>query len=143
MLIVLDNARDADQVRPLLPGTARLPGRGHQPQPADRPGRRRRRARRSPLDLLTVGEARDLLRPPPRPAAVAAEPAAADELITRCARLPLALAIVAARAATHPHLSLGALAAELRDSRDRLDALRTATTPPPTCAPCSPGPTAR
>jgi tetratricopeptide (TPR) repeat protein len=40
-----------------------------------------------------------------------------------CARLPLALAIVAARAAAHPRFSLAALAAELRDSHARLDAL--------------------
>ena len=42
-----------------------------------------------------------------------------------CARLPLALAITAARAVTHPGFTLAALAAELRDARGRLDALST------------------
>ncbi|MGH3410258.1 MAG: tetratricopeptide repeat protein, partial [Streptosporangiaceae bacterium] len=56
---------------------------------------------------------------------VAAEPEAADELIGLCARLPLALAITAARAVAHPGFALAALAAELRDARGRLDALST------------------
>jgi hypothetical protein len=53
---------------------------------------------------------------------VAAEPDAVDDLIAACARLPLALAIAAARAATHPQLPLAALAAELCDARRTLDA---------------------
>ena len=123
MLVVLDNARDTDQVRPLLPGAPGLPGAGHQPQPAHRPGRRRRRppahprpAHRRPrrASCWPAGSARDR---------VAAEPEAVEEIVTRCARLPLALAIVAARAATHPQLPLADLAGELRDARRRLDAL--------------------
>jgi tetratricopeptide (TPR) repeat protein len=53
---------------------------------------------------------------------VAAEPAAADEVITRCAGLPLALVIVAARAVTHPGLPLAALAEQLCHAQG-LDAL--------------------
>ena len=45
-----------------------------------------------------------------------------DDLISSCARLPLALAITAARAAEHPDFSLAVLAAELRDAAHRLDA---------------------
>jgi hypothetical protein len=48
-----------------------------------------------------------------------------DQIIEACARLPLALAIVAARATTHPTFPLAALAAELRASRGRLDAFAT------------------
>jgi tetratricopeptide (TPR) repeat protein len=52
---------------------------------------------------------------------VAAEPAAADEIIGLCAHLPLALAVVAARASTHPGFGLAALAGQLRDARGGLD----------------------
>jgi tetratricopeptide (TPR) repeat protein len=52
-----------------------------------------------------------------------AEPEAVDEIVDRCARLPLALAVAAARAATSPHLPLAKLAQELRDNHDRLDTL--------------------
>ncbi|MFD1547515.1 hypothetical protein [Nonomuraea guangzhouensis] len=47
---------------------------------------------------------------------MAAEPQAVDEIIARCAGLPLALVIVAARAATHPGFPLTAPAGELRDA---------------------------
>jgi tetratricopeptide (TPR) repeat protein len=56
---------------------------------------------------------------------VTAEPEAAAELIRLCARLPLALAITAARAASRPTFTLASLAAELRDIHSRLDALST------------------
>src|SRR5262249_33087838 len=49
---------------------------------------------------------------------------AVDEIIAACAGLPLALAIVAGRAASRPHLSLAAVAAELRSAASTLDALR-------------------
>jgi tetratricopeptide (TPR) repeat protein len=60
------------------------------------------------------------------PERAAAEPQAVDELAVLCGRLPLALAITAARAATQPGHPLSTLAAELRDEQGRLDALDTA-----------------
>jgi tetratricopeptide (TPR) repeat protein len=75
------------------------------------------------LDLLTGDEAHELLAARLGGDRLAAEPAAAQELIGLCARLPLALAIAAARAATQPALPLAALAGELRDAGGRLDAL--------------------
>jgi tetratricopeptide (TPR) repeat protein len=51
------------------------------------------------------------------PARVRAEPAATDDIVRMCARLPLALAIVAARAAIHPQFSLAVLADQLRQTR--------------------------
>jgi DNA-binding SARP family transcriptional activator/tetratricopeptide (TPR) repeat protein len=121
LLIVLDNARDTEQVRPLLPGaptcvvvvTSRRELSGLVAGGAHPVG----------LDLPTAQEAQDLLVRRIGAQRVAAEPAAAEEIVTRCARLPLALAVVAARAATKPKLPLQALAAELRDTSDRLDAL--------------------
>ena len=122
MLIVLDNARDADQVRPLLPAsgaclavvTSRSRLTGLVAMEAARP---------LSLDVLSEEEARELLVRRLGREQIAADPAAADELIKLCARLPLALAIAAARGATHPGLSLAALAAELRDAHGQLDSL--------------------
>jgi DNA-binding SARP family transcriptional activator/DNA-binding XRE family transcriptional regulator len=122
MLIILDNARDADQVRPLLPGnpgtlvlvTSRSQLAGLIASDGARP---------VSLDILTEAEARELLARRLGAARVAGEPEAADDLIRSCARLPLALTIVAARAAIRPHSPLAALAAELRDVGTRLDAL--------------------
>jgi tetratricopeptide (TPR) repeat protein len=122
MLIVLDNARDTTQVRPLLPGAAtclvvvtsrnQLSGlvAGQDAYPIN-------------LDLLTVAEARELLARRVGTNRVSAEPDAVEEIITRCARLPLALAVVAARVAARPQLPMAALVGELRDARDRLDVL--------------------
>jgi tetratricopeptide (TPR) repeat protein len=124
MLVLLDNARDAEQVRPLLPGapgclvlvtsrdqlTGLIAGAGAIPLP---------------LDLLDPDEARELLARRVGPGRVAAEPDAVDEIVERCARLPLALAVVAARAATQPRLPLAALATELRRRHERLDTLAT------------------
>ena len=122
MLVLLDNARDADQVRPLLPGApgclVLVTSRNHLTGLIASAG-----AVPLPLDLLNHGEARDLLAQRLGADRIAAEPAAVEEIIERCARLPLALAIVAARAATQPQLTLTALAAELRHPRDRLDTL--------------------
>jgi DNA-binding SARP family transcriptional activator/tetratricopeptide (TPR) repeat protein len=124
MLVLLDNARDSTQVRPLLPGTpgcfvvitSRNQLTGLVATDCAQP---------VTLDLLTRAEARELLVQRLGRARTTAEPDAVEELIALCARLPLALSIVAARAATHPRLSLHTLAAELRDAPDRLDALTT------------------
>jgi DNA-binding SARP family transcriptional activator len=124
ILILLDNARDTAQVRPLLPaGPDALVLVTTRNQLTDLITEDA--AGQICLDVLATADARQLLAHRLGPARVAAEPAAADELIGLCARLPLALAITAARAAAHPGFSLAALAAELRDARGRLDALST------------------
>ncbi|MCX4904438.1 BTAD domain-containing putative transcriptional regulator [Streptomyces sp. NBC_00878] len=121
VLILLDNARDTDQVRPLLPGspgclvivtsrnqlTGLVAGDGAHPLT---------------LNQLTSGEAHDFLVRRLGTGRPSAEPEAAEEIVTRCARLPLALAIVAARAAAHPGFPLSAIAEELRSSQGSLDA---------------------
>jgi DNA-binding SARP family transcriptional activator/Tfp pilus assembly protein PilF len=124
MLVVLDNARDPDQVGPLLPGepgcTVVVTSRNRLTGLVATVG-----AHPLPLDMLAPAEARDMLVRRVGLARVEAEPSAAGELIALCARLPLALAIVAANALTHPRLPLGTLADQLRGSRDRLAALST------------------
>jgi DNA-binding SARP family transcriptional activator len=122
VLVVLDNARDAEQVRPLLPGTA--------PAVAIITSRNRltslvaaEGAHPLALDAFTEEEARQLLARRLGADRVAAEPDAVDEIIARCARLPLALTIAAARAAVRPGLPLAALAAEFAGAGGRLDAL--------------------
>ncbi|MDT8912054.1 BTAD domain-containing putative transcriptional regulator [Amycolatopsis sp. PS_44_ISF1] len=127
MLVILDNARDAAQVRPLLPGasgcvviaTSRDQLAGLIALDGATP---------LGLELLTHDKARELLARRLGEDRVADEPAAADDLIRSCARLPLALNIAAARAALHPTQPLAALAEELRDTHRRLDVLTTGDT---------------
>jgi DNA-binding SARP family transcriptional activator/tetratricopeptide (TPR) repeat protein len=120
VLVVLDNARDAEQVRPLLPGApgclALVTSRNQLLSLVSAEG-----AQPITLELLAPPEARQLLAGRLGSERLVAEPAAVDDIIEYCARLPLALAIVAARAATHRTFSLGAFAGELR--RGRLDGL--------------------
>jgi tetratricopeptide (TPR) repeat protein len=122
MLIVLDNARDEQQVRPLLPaGPASLvlvTSRSQLGGLAAADG-----ARLISLDVLTHAEAVQLLTARLGAARAAAEPAAVDQIASLCACLPLALAIAAARAATRSGFPLATLAEELADSAGRLDAL--------------------
>src|SRR5262249_12790119 len=66
-----------------------------------------------PLDLFSPDEARAMLVGRLGAARVAAEPTATDAIIARCARLPLALAIAAARADTQPDFPLAAVASQL------------------------------
>jgi tetratricopeptide (TPR) repeat protein len=123
MLVLLDNARDAEQVRPLLPGS---PGSlVLVTSRSELPGLVAAGARPLGLGLFSGTEALDLLARRIGAARVAAEPDAARELTRLCARLPLALAITAARANARPGFALAALAGELRDADGRLDALAT------------------
>ncbi|WP_460525801.1 AfsR/SARP family transcriptional regulator [Flindersiella endophytica] len=121
MLIVLDNARDTEQVRPLLPAapgcavvvTSRRMLSGLMAAEG---------AHVISLGLLDPVDAWQLLADRLGEDRVSAEPAATRDIIRMCAGLPLALAISAARAATNPEFSLEVLAAELRDARGGLDA---------------------
>ncbi|MFG1659939.1 BTAD domain-containing putative transcriptional regulator [Micromonospora chersina] len=112
VLVVLDNVRDAEQIRPLLPGAsgcaAVVVSRNQLPGLVVAEGARPLR-----LDLLSRSESRELIVRRVGAARLAAEPAAVERIVEACGRLPLALAIVAARAATHPEFSLHALAGEL------------------------------
>ena len=122
MLIVLDNARDEQQIRPLLPASAGtlvlVTSRSQLAGLAAADG-----ARLLSLDVFASGEATELLAARIGYARAAAEPGAVSEIADLCARLPLAVAIAAARAATRPSRPLAALADELRDASGRLDAL--------------------
>jgi tetratricopeptide (TPR) repeat protein/transcriptional regulator with XRE-family HTH domain len=121
MLLVLDNARDAEQVRPLLPGSSRclvlVTSRNQLTPLVAAHG-----AHPIMLDLLPMGEARELLARRLGDARVATEPDAVEKMITACARLPLALSIAAARA-QQTTFALATLAAELSEAGQRLDAL--------------------
>ena len=121
MLVVLDNARGAHQVRPLIPGTAGcvalVTSRDSLAGLAARDG-----AVRLELDALALGEATELLGRLLGPRSDAA-PAVLAELAERCCRLPLALRLAAQLAAARPAVPLRVLAAELADLQCRLDAL--------------------
>ncbi|MEA5367156.1 tetratricopeptide repeat protein [Amycolatopsis sp., V23-08] len=122
LLVVLDNAYNAEQIRPLLPGTpgcmvlvtSRDSLTGLVVTDA---------ARRLPLDVLSPSEAFDLTASILGADCVAAEPDAVDELIRLCARLPLALRIAASRAAGLPHQAVTDVVAELADDHTRLEVL--------------------
>jgi len=122
VLVVLDNTRDTEQVRPLLPGSPTclvvITSRQQLTSLVAQEG-----ARLVTLDALSPEEATALLTRHLGHDRVAVESDAVAELIEHCARLPLALAIAVARAAAHPNFPLRVLAEELRDEQTRLDAL--------------------
>jgi DNA-binding SARP family transcriptional activator len=124
VLVLLDNARDTAQVRPLLPGypgsLALVTSRRLLTGLAAGEG-----ASLLALDGLGPAGARQMLTARIGPLRAAAEPGAVGELASQCAGLPLALAAVAALAAARPTRPLAALAGELRDVRTRLDLLDT------------------
>ena len=115
ILIVLDNARDAGQVVPLLPGsptcTVLITSRNQLPSLITGHG-----ARHVRIDVLREPEARSLLTKRLGIERVTAEPGATEELLAYCGGFPLALSIVSGRAYTHPRAPLALFAAELRDA---------------------------
>jgi DNA-binding SARP family transcriptional activator/tetratricopeptide (TPR) repeat protein len=121
LLVVLDNARDAEQVRLLLPGTPTtmvvVTSRNQLTGLVAADG-----AHPIQLDLLSRVEAHELLSRRLGPGRVTAEPQAVEDIVGACARLPLALVIAAAHAA-QTGFPLTVLAAELADSGKRLGVL--------------------
>jgi DNA-binding SARP family transcriptional activator/tetratricopeptide (TPR) repeat protein len=121
MLLVLDNAHSSEQVRPLLPGapgclvvvTSRMYLTGLVAAEGARP---------IMLDLPGYAAARALLSARIGADRVGTDAAAVTTLITACARLPLALAVVAARAVARPDVHLRTIAAEVRDATAGLEA---------------------
>lgn len=120
VLIVLDNTHSTEQVGPLLPGTG--------PSVAIVTGRNRltglavQGAQMLTAELPSLEDTRENLQKRIGAGRVEAEPAAADAIIDCCARLPLAVAVVAARAHEKPHFTLASIVAELNNARRTLDA---------------------
>jgi hypothetical protein len=120
MLVVLDNACDAAQVRPLLPGTASsavlVTTRSRLPDLAS--------TKLVDLNVLDDDEAMKLFVKVVGEERTAAEPEATAELLDACAGLPLAIRICAARLATRSGWTIAAMADRLRDVHRRLDEMR-------------------
>jgi DNA-binding SARP family transcriptional activator/tetratricopeptide (TPR) repeat protein len=120
VLVVLDNAKDVEQIRSLLPGASgsavmvtsrrRLVGL---------PG-----ARWTDLEVLEPAEALDLMVGIVCPDRVRAEPDSARALVQACGYLPLAVRIVGSRLATRPAWTLAEMSRRVRDERRRLTELR-------------------
>ncbi|HTP16739.1 MAG TPA: helix-turn-helix transcriptional regulator [Streptosporangiaceae bacterium] len=117
LLLLLDDAADSEQIRPLLPGSAGcmvlVTSRRHLTALED--------ARAISLDILCCDEAAGLL------VELAARPGldrsdrAVAEISRLCGYLPLALGMLARRLHHHPAWTAADLAAELAAARDRLD----------------------
>ncbi|MEV0971498.1 AfsR/SARP family transcriptional regulator [Microtetraspora glauca] len=120
MLVLLDNARDAEQVEHLLPGSAGcaaiITSRG---KLADLPS-----ARLVDLDVMEPDEALSLFSAVAGRDRVRAERAAAMDVVAACGFLPLAVRIVAARLAARPSWTVASLVPRLADERRRLDELK-------------------
>jgi len=127
-LLLLDNAASSEQVRPLLPASARclvlVTSRLHLSGLGVRDG-----ARYLSLDFLAIDEAVALLRRVIGARRVDAERSAAHDLAWQCACLPLALRVVAERLTSRPYTSLTEVVGELTDQRERLDILAVTADP--------------
>ncbi|MEV6644251.1 tetratricopeptide repeat protein [Amycolatopsis sp. NPDC051371] len=125
VLILLDNARSAEQVRPLLPTTSTaftvVTSRNRLNGLMVREG-----AREVPLDVLPGPDAIQLIGFQIGRQRLEEEPEAVTALARACARLPLALSIAGVHLAAHPAVTVSHVVDELRTSaRGLLDPLRT------------------
>ncbi|MFF1655471.1 BTAD domain-containing putative transcriptional regulator [Streptomyces sp. NPDC058255] len=120
VLVLLDNARDAAQVRPLLPGTegcaALVTSRMRM---VDLAG-----AHLVDLDVMSPEEALLLFTRIVGEERVASEREAALDVVAACGFLPLAIRIAASRLAARRTWTVSVLAAKLADERRRLDELQ-------------------
>lgn len=120
MLVVLDDARDAAQVLPLLPGSASaavlVTSRNRMPELVG--------SQAIDLEVLQPEDARALFTGMVGERRVAAEPEAASAVLAACAGLPLAIRIVGARLAARGNWTVRTLADRLADERNRLDEMR-------------------
>ncbi|WP_405881621.1 NB-ARC domain-containing protein [Streptomyces sp. NBC_01384] len=120
VLVLLDNARDAAQVRPLLPGTegcaALVTSRVRM---VDLAG-----AHLVDLDVMSPEEALQLFTKIVGEERVASEREAALDVVAACGFLPLAIRIAASRLAARRTWTVSVLAAKLGDERRRLDELQ-------------------
>jgi hypothetical protein len=121
LLVLLDNARDAEQVRPLLPAS-----------PASAVLITSRQAlttlegvRAVHLDVLAQEQALELLGRIAGQDRVAADPRSAAEVVCCCGRLPLAIRIAGARLASRPGWPMRVLAERVADATHRLEELAT------------------
>nr|WP_149825183.1 BTAD domain-containing putative transcriptional regulator [Streptomyces tailanensis] len=120
VLVLLDNARDAAQVRPLLPGTAGCAALvTARTRMVDLAG-----AHLVDLDVMSPDEALQLFTKIVGAERVAAERKAALDVVAACGFLPLAIRIAASRLAARRTWTVSVLAAKLADERRRLDELQ-------------------
>jgi DNA-binding SARP family transcriptional activator len=119
LLVLLDNARDAEQVRPLLPAsrTCRVLITSRQALTT------LEGIRAVHLDVLPHRRAAELLGRIAGRERIDADPQAAAELVDLCVRLPLAIRIAGARLAARPGWHAQVLAQRLADASDRLNEL--------------------
>ncbi|MFF3503742.1 BTAD domain-containing putative transcriptional regulator [Streptomyces sp. NPDC003247] len=120
VLVLLDNAKDAAQVRPLLPGTAGCAALvTSRVRMVDLAG-----AHPVDLDVMSPDEALQLFTRIVGEERVAAEREAALDVVAACGFLPLAIRIAASRLAARRTWTVSVLAAKLGDERRRLDELQ-------------------
>ncbi|MDH6705252.1 DNA-binding SARP family transcriptional activator/tetratricopeptide (TPR) repeat protein [Kitasatospora sp. MAA19] len=120
MLILLDNARDAEQIKPLIPGVSGCAVLAtSRSRLAGIPG-----AQLFDVEELTPAEAMSLFSAIVGEQRAAAEPEATMAVVKACGFLPLAVRIAAARLASRPRWSVSDLARRLADQRRRLDELQ-------------------
>ncbi|MGV9214411.1 ATP-binding protein [Micromonospora sp. RB23] len=118
VLVILDNARDAPQVRDLLPSGSRCAT-----IVTSRTSLAELGGRRLPLSVLEPSAALALLADMLGHERIVADPASARLIVDTCGGLPLAVWVAGARLAARPHWPLRKVARALADEQRKLDEL--------------------